>query len=354
MTVQYAVLLVVFVAVFLQWLPAIVTMTVLLFLALWFVLAVLVTLVRLAPGYARIYRADTRARRAHTRAQRHADRDLYRAAQWTLDSVASRLPAGGLATISQCLRHTLSAGDRVVAQAATPRHVTVYRRFGFTQLPTAPLTLHAVVAPASQPTPTLRLQLPTPCEDGRVSTSDVTPAGYAELLERLRTGSARARYVPHVPRTPSCCGCTGPSGATSSTASRPRMGREGRRPARHRPARRVPDQRGWSRRNLLYMRAVAQAWPDEEAFVQQAVAQLPWGHVTVLLTRLDDPAHRDWYAAQAAEHGWSRAVLENQIASHLHQRIGAAPTNFTTHLTPADSELAQQLVRDPTSSTTSA
>ncbi|SMF47488.1 putative nuclease of restriction endonuclease-like (RecB) superfamily [Cellulosimicrobium cellulans J34] len=108
-----------------------------------------------------------------------------------------------------------------------------------------------------------------------------------------------------------------------------------------------PDQRGWSRRNLLYMRAVAQAWPDEDTFVQQAVAQLPWGHVTVLLTRLDDPAHRDWYAAQAAEHGWSRAVLENQIASHLHQRIGAAPTNFTTHLTPADSELAQQLVRDP-------
>jgi hypothetical protein len=149
----HAALLVVFVAVFLQWLPAIVTMTVLLFLALWFVLAVLVTLVRLAPGYARIYRAGARARRAHTRAQRHADRDLYRAAQWTLDSVASRLPAGGLATISQYLRHTLSAGDRVVAQAATPRHVTVYRRFGFTQLPTAPLTLHAVVAPASQPAP---------------------------------------------------------------------------------------------------------------------------------------------------------------------------------------------------------
>lgn len=71
------------------------------------------------------------------------------------------------------------------------------------------------------------------------------------------------------------------------------------------------------------------------------------GHVTVLRTRLDKPAHRDWYAAQSVEHGWSRAVLENQIASHLHQRIGAAPTNFTTRLTPADSELAQQLVRDP-------
>ncbi|MFJ2521340.1 YhcG family protein [Cellulosimicrobium cellulans] len=108
-----------------------------------------------------------------------------------------------------------------------------------------------------------------------------------------------------------------------------------------------PDQQGWSRRNLLYMRSVAQTWPDGAAFVQQAVAQLPWGHVTVLLARLDDTAERDWYAAQAAEHGWSRAVLENQIASNVHQRIGAAPSNFVEHLVPADSELAQQLVRDP-------
>ncbi|WP_407671888.1 PDDEXK nuclease domain-containing protein [Oerskovia douganii] len=108
-----------------------------------------------------------------------------------------------------------------------------------------------------------------------------------------------------------------------------------------------PDQRGWSRRNLLYMRSVAQAWPDGEAFVQQAVAQLPWGHVTVLLSRLDDATERDWYAAQAAGHGWSRAVLENQIASKVHQRIGAAPSNFPELLVPTDSELAQQLVRDP-------
>ena len=95
------------------------------------------------------------------------------------------------------------------------------------------------------------------------------------------------------------------------------------------------------------MRALASAWPDGAAFVQQPVAQLPWGHVTVLLGRLDTRAQRGWYAAQAAEHGWSRAVLEHQIANGLHERIGAAPSNFADQLPPADSDLARQLLGDP-------
>jgi predicted nuclease of restriction endonuclease-like (RecB) superfamily len=108
-----------------------------------------------------------------------------------------------------------------------------------------------------------------------------------------------------------------------------------------------PDQRGWSRRNLQYMRAVAAAWPDEDEFVQQPAAQMPWTHVTTLLDRTDDPLLRDWYAAQAVEHGWSRAVLEHQITSRLHQRLGAAPCNFAATLPAPDSDLAQALTRDP-------
>src|SRR6266851_857388 len=38
-----------------------------------------------------------------------------------------------------------------------------------------------------------------------------------------------------------------------------------------------PDMKGFSPRNLKYMRAFAEAWPDE-AIVQQLVAQIPWGH----------------------------------------------------------------------------
>jgi predicted nuclease of restriction endonuclease-like (RecB) superfamily len=106
-----------------------------------------------------------------------------------------------------------------------------------------------------------------------------------------------------------------------------------------------PDMRGFSGRNLRYMATAARTWPAPIG--QQAVAQLPWGHVTVLLDRLDNQAERDWYAAAAAEHGWSRNVLLNQVKSRLHQREGAAPSNFPVRLPEADSDLAQQLTRDP-------
>lgn len=107
-----------------------------------------------------------------------------------------------------------------------------------------------------------------------------------------------------------------------------------------------PDQRGLSRSNLFSMRQFAETWPAE-AIVQQAVGRLPWGHVTVLLSRLDDQATRDWYAAAAVENGWSRAVLINQIKNATHRRVGTAPSNFAELLEPAESELARELAKDP-------
>src|ERR1700735_807509 len=66
--------------------------------------------------------------------------------------------------------------------------------------------------------------------------------------------------------------------------------------------REFPDMTGLSRRNLHYMRALAEAWPGPqdggEPIVQRPVAQLPWGHNIVLLTKLEDPAGRLWYARQ--------------------------------------------------------
>jgi len=106
-----------------------------------------------------------------------------------------------------------------------------------------------------------------------------------------------------------------------------------------------PDQRGWSRRNLHYMRALAEAWPQE--FVQQPAARLPWGQLMVLLDKLSTRQERDWYAAAAGEHGWSRDVLAHQVETRLAKRVGSAPSNFTAALPAPDSELAQQLVRDP-------
>lgn len=95
------------------------------------------------------------------------------------------------------------------------------------------------------------------------------------------------------------------------------------------------------------MRRLAEAWPVELEYVQQAAAQLPWGHVTVLLDRLGTRDDRDWYARRAADEGWSRAVLEHQIKVDLRAAVGAAPANFADALDPADSDLARELVKDP-------
>lgn len=107
-----------------------------------------------------------------------------------------------------------------------------------------------------------------------------------------------------------------------------------------------PEMRGLSPRNLIYMRSFAAAWPDRP-IAPQVAAQLPWGHIRELIDRLDDQTVRDWYARQAAEHGWSRNVLSNQIMSRLHERSGVAPSNFEHRLPAADSELLQQMTKDP-------
>jgi predicted nuclease of restriction endonuclease-like (RecB) superfamily len=107
-----------------------------------------------------------------------------------------------------------------------------------------------------------------------------------------------------------------------------------------------PGMQGLSPRNLKYMRALAEAWPDGE-FVQQLVAQLPWGHNVRLLDMVKKSVERRWYAEQAIQNGWSRNVLVMQIESRLYRRQGKAITNFQATLPPAQSDLAQQLIKDP-------
>ena len=107
-----------------------------------------------------------------------------------------------------------------------------------------------------------------------------------------------------------------------------------------------PDMRGFSPRNLKYMRAFAAAWPDR-AIVQQAAAQIPWFHNCVLLDKVSDLETRLWYVARAREEGWSRSVLTLQIERRLHQRQGKAITNFPQTLPQSDSDLATQAFQDP-------
>ena len=137
-----------------------------------------------------------------------------------------------------------------------------------------------------------------------------------------------------------------------------------------------PGQQGFSPRNLKYMRAFAEAWPETvivhppgaqtsasksasvqaplaqpprtvAAIVHQPGAQLPWKHHCLLIDNLDTREDRLWYAAKAVENGWSRAILALQIESGLHTRQGRAVTNFKATLAPPQSDLAQQITKDP-------
>jgi predicted nuclease of restriction endonuclease-like (RecB) superfamily len=107
-----------------------------------------------------------------------------------------------------------------------------------------------------------------------------------------------------------------------------------------------PEMRGFRARNLKYMRAFAEAYPNQK-FVQQVVAQLPWGHQVRILDTLKDANQREWYIRQAIQNGWSRNVLVHQIEGKLFDRQGNALTNFDRTLPAPQSELAQQLIKDP-------
>ncbi|MBK8538771.1 MAG: DUF1016 family protein [Ardenticatenia bacterium] len=107
-----------------------------------------------------------------------------------------------------------------------------------------------------------------------------------------------------------------------------------------------PDMKGFSPRNLKYMRAFAEAWPEMD-FVQGVLAQLPWYHQLALLDKLNNTEERRWYAAKAIEHGWSRNVLVIQIETRLRERSGQAVTNFSQRLPAPMSDLARESLKDP-------
>ena len=110
--------------------------------------------------------------------------------------------------------------------------------------------------------------------------------------------------------------------------------------------REFPDMKGFSSRNLKYMRLFAETWTDGQ-FVQRVVAQIPWGHNLEILTKIKSLEEREWYARADIEYGWSRAVLVHQIESKLYHRQGKAITNFNKQLPAELSELAQQTLKDP-------
>lgn len=129
-----------------------------------------------------------------------------------------------------------------------------------------------------------------------------------------------------------------------------------------------PGIEGFSPRNIWRMRAFYLAWACDKArttvakrgrkrsvrmvtreteFLPQAVAEIPWGHNVILVEKLKDSAQRIWYAQQATASGWSRSMLDHWIESDLYTRQGNAVTNFKQVLPKPQSDLANEIVRDP-------
>ena len=107
-----------------------------------------------------------------------------------------------------------------------------------------------------------------------------------------------------------------------------------------------PTAKGYSERNLGYMKKFASEYPDF-AILQRGVAKITWSHNVILLDKCKTKEERFWYAQQTIESGWSRDVLVMQIETKLHERQGKAIHNFDSFLPKLQSDLAEQTLKNP-------
>lgn len=137
---------------------------------------------------------------------------------------------------------------------------------------------------------------------------------------------------------------------------------------------RYPDDRGYSVRNLRYMKRFASAYPDfpilqvplaelkelpilqatlaeleneGREFVQVPLAQISWYHHISLLPKVKDEAQRAYYITETAQNGWSRDVMLLQIDNGYIHAKGHAINNFEQTLPPLQSDLARYIFKDP-------
>lgn len=107
-----------------------------------------------------------------------------------------------------------------------------------------------------------------------------------------------------------------------------------------------PEMSGFSPRNIKYMRKFAKRWPAFE-IVQQVAAQILWRTNRMLLDKLDSMERRVWYAHKTIENGWSSNMLELKIQRGLMERLGRSVNNFPDAFSPTDSDLVNQVFKDP-------
>jgi predicted nuclease of restriction endonuclease-like (RecB) superfamily len=108
-----------------------------------------------------------------------------------------------------------------------------------------------------------------------------------------------------------------------------------------------PDMKGFSRRNLYAIRQWYLFYSPQSAIVPQPVAQIPWGHNRLIVSKIKDYDEALWYALAANENGWTRDDLELKIEKRDYKRVGRALTNFPHTLPAVQSGLARETLKDP-------
>lgn len=147
--------------------------------------------------------------------------------------------------------------------------------------------------------------------------------------------------------------------------------------------REIPNAKGFSQWNLLYMKQFYEMFPEQVAFAPQLDAQMdgnstgvythqpdaqsnhgqsassnlslarelatmPWGHIKLLCDKCkNDRSKAEFYIHETVQNGWSRALLLNHMDSGLYERQGKALSNFASTLPDSQSALVQEVTRDP-------
>ena len=125
----------------------------------------------------------------------------------------------------------------------------------------------------------------------------------------------------------------------------------------------IPDVEGLSESNIRYCKRFYQLYCQTIENLPQLVEELknenlpqvveelcsiPWGHHRLIIDRCsNDPQKALFFVSQTIENGWSRAMLLNWIDTGLYERQGKAITNFSASLPAPDSDLAQEVTKDP-------
>ncbi len=108
-----------------------------------------------------------------------------------------------------------------------------------------------------------------------------------------------------------------------------------------------PDVKGFSERNLKFIRQWFIFYESENIKGKQLVSQIPWGQNIVIIQKCKSINEALFYVSNTIKYGWSRSRLSLQIKSDLYRREGKAVTNFDALLPTPDSDLAKQLLKDP-------